>query len=152
MHESELVAYDWLKKEGIKVKKNKYSPDFIGKDDTYEVKKLYGNKLIFYETQRANIEKYKPMILVVSNGKMIDSFRYGIKMVIPYDITWVDCKTSNIIRLTDDIENWLKTIDGNPHKALKIVKDNYISNKDVLDALDTTKEEIKNEIKALKTY
>ncbi|MCK5281859.1 MAG: hypothetical protein KAK00_00455 [Nanoarchaeota archaeon] len=152
MHESELIAYDWLKKKGIIVKKNRSSPDFIGEKETYEVKRLYGNKLIFYETQRENIEKHKPLILVVSKGKVISSFRYGTKLPQEFEIIWVDYKKyGKLVRLNDDVEAWLNKINKNTNKALDTVKSNFITNKELSKLIEDSTDNILTEIRDLKS-
>lgn len=49
-----------------------------------------------------------------------------------------------VFRLTDDIEKWLKTIDENPHKAIRIVMTGYTDHKDIITNLEDIKQQIEN--------
>ena len=53
-----------------------------------------------------------------------------------------------VFRLTDDIEKWLKKIDDNPHKALRIVKAGYTDHKDIISKL----EDLETQIESLKSF
>ncbi len=76
MNASELIAWEYLKRKGIVVADNTLSgtPDFVGKRN-YEVKKLYKNKIIIYDTQKARL---RGSIIIVVEGR-------GIVEEIPFE-------------------------------------------------------------------
>lgn len=72
MNKSEIIAWEYLKEKDIELIDNtgKGTPDFLGENKNYEVKKLYVNKLIFTEKQLKKTE-VNCSILVVDNGKVM---------------------------------------------------------------------------------
>lgn len=50
----------------------------------------------------------------------------------------------SVFRLTDENERRLKKIDENPHKAMTILLDNYVSHEDIISKLEDIEEQIKN--------
>lgn len=80
LSESEHIVLNWLKtkykEENISRNSNR-SPDFICPDESYEVKYLYRNTLVFNETQIEMMEKMNPIIVVVSHGEIVDKFKWS---------------------------------------------------------------------------
>ncbi len=80
LNESEHVVLNWLKtkyEENDIKRKSNASPDFICPDESYEVKHLYRNTLLFNNSQIESIEKTNPLIVVVSNGNIVNKFRWS---------------------------------------------------------------------------
>ena len=57
-----------------------------------------------------------------------------------------------VIRLNDEIEVWLDSIDKNTHKALDIIKVGFISHKKIIESIESIKDDVASEIKELKSY
>jgi len=78
MNKTELMALKWLKQQGYKdneiLRKSNTSPDFVCADSKrYEVKFLYGDKLIFSYIQSKTL-KDDDIILVFDRDKFISKF------------------------------------------------------------------------------
>jgi len=75
MNKTQQIALDWLLKEGYKkeditFRQNK-CPSFITKDNKkFDVKRLYGSQIIFYNSQYQQIKKdIKTMILIFKDNE-----------------------------------------------------------------------------------
>ena len=70
------------------------TPDFICPDKEFEAKKLYGNKLIFYDTQIEDIEE-DTVIVVTNLEKVLAEFKWAAREKPSFDIEIVE-STSGI--------------------------------------------------------
>lgn len=89
LNESEHIALNWLKTKYQPkdiIRKSNCSPDFLCCDESYEVKKLYNNTLVFNETQIEVMEKMNPIIIVVDKGKIVSKFNWSERKKFPYKI------------------------------------------------------------------
>jgi len=93
MNKTELLAKDWLIKKGYKAKdiiKTSLSPDFTCTDGKrFEIKKLYGNKLIFYSNQIKYL-KDMDVILVFNDKGYVFDFLWKEKDTICFNLKIVD--------------------------------------------------------------
>ena len=112
MNKTELMAKEWLEKKGYHendmIFRPQVSPDFICKDGKrYEVKFLYGNKLLFYNKQVKQL-KNTDIILVFTNKGFFSEFMWGERNKTIFDIT---IKANNehlkAIRISDETKKWL---------------------------------------------
>ncbi len=101
------MALEWLKKKGYKeediIKNSNKSPDFICNDGKrYEVKFLYGGRIIFYDTQIKNL-KEQDIILVFDRSNFVTKFLWKDKNKISLNIQVIEQTgqtTINIRKIT----------------------------------------------------
>ena len=109
MNKTEQMAFEWLKKQGYKegeiIFNSNRSPDFICKDRRYEVKYLYGDKLIFSTPQIKNL-KEKDFILVFNRNGFFNKFIWKEKNQTMFNIIIADNKNGITIKVSDEI--WKK--------------------------------------------
>lgn len=104
VNKTELMALEWLKtNEGYKeneiIKNSNSSPDFICQDGKrYEIKFLYGNRIIFYSTQIKNL-KDNDIILVFDRTKLITKFLWKDREKISIDVQIVEIKDRTTIQI-----------------------------------------------------
>jgi hypothetical protein len=122
MNTTELIARDWLINEKgyskSDITKNNGTPDFICRGGKrYEIKKLYGNKIIFYSNQ-TKILKDEDFILVFDGDKIKDSFQWKDKDKSLFEIIEVN-KNCCIVLIEEDTHKQLKELAGELyHKKL----------------------------------
>ncbi len=100
LNRTENLAIEWLKSIGYKKQEilhnPKITPDFICQDGKrYEVKLLYGTRIIFYSTQLKSL-KSDDIILVFDRERLISKFLWGDKDKSPIKIQIVEINNIQI--------------------------------------------------------
>lgn len=112
MNNTELYAKKWLLKNGYKeeeiIFRQNSSPDFICKDGKrFEVKYLYGNKLIFSKKQEDNLKK-TDIILVFDKNGLKAQFNWGDKDKTMFEVIVYDTNKGNTtIKASEKLWNFL---------------------------------------------
>lgn len=72
MNKTEASAKEWLIREkgllASNIMKTNGTPDFVTPIGGFEVKKLYGDKVIFYSKQIEQLQRYPGVVVLVFNG------------------------------------------------------------------------------------
>jgi len=123
MNKVQEKAISWLmqqgnKKEDIALRQNK-SPNFITKDNRkYEVKRLYGNQIIFYNSQYQQLKHNpKTLVLVFRDNETAPFLKFKFEeissMIKNYkgiEINWVNQQQDiNAIRITKKTKERLES-------------------------------------------
>lgn len=103
----ELMAIEWLKQKGYKesdfVHLHNKSPDFICHDGSrYEVKFLYGDKLIFSKKQ-TDILKPSDNILVFDRKGFVKQFQWKSRKKTSFQIKVISSENMRKIELERDV-------------------------------------------------
>lgn len=111
MNKTEIMALEWLIQRGYKrneiIINSNTSPDFICMDGKrYEVKFLYGNKLIFSHVQ-SKILKNKDLILVFSRDNFVNEFLWGNRDKTPFEIKILPDSPFTKIQIDKELVNRL---------------------------------------------
>ncbi len=114
VNKTELMALEWLKKKGYKeediMKRSHTSPDFICQDGKrYEVKFLYGNRILFYSTQIKNL-KGSDIILVFDRAGFVTKFLWEDRKNIAMDLKVIEQKDRTTIQIRNKTLKRLKTL------------------------------------------
>lgn len=122
MNKSERVAYEYLKqrhKEEEIVFRSRTTPDFVTKTKEYEVKRRYGSRLVFYDTQVGHL-KEDTVVIVVSEGRVEREFLWKDKEEQPYNIQVEDtAKNGKVVRIDSDVYKKIMQYDDHWPTALK---------------------------------
>ena len=108
MNKTEQKAFEWLKNKGYKeteiIFRSKDTPDFICSDASkYEVKFLYGSKIIFYNNQFEQMQD-EDWVLVFDENKFIMDFKWKDRNTIPITIKLIKSDTTTkTIRISDQV-------------------------------------------------
>jgi len=100
--QSEFTAFQWLKEQGYKeseIVKNRHgSPDFICTDKRFEVKKTFGNTLVFSPQQ---VQTLKPddVIIVVDEGKVTHTFPWKDRKTSPFKVNVFHTEKTSQIKI-----------------------------------------------------
>jgi len=119
MNKTELLGFEWLKKQGYKNKDIKFrcnkSPDFICSDGKrYEVKIIMGRSILFYPIQIKSFKK-NDVILVFNKEKFITKFLWKERRkIFPFNIL---LKKEITIQLPKEILNQLKSFKIAPRET-----------------------------------
>ena len=109
INKTELMALRWLKNQGYKkgeIIKGTRSPGFVCSDGKrYEVKFLYGDKILFTEKQVESL-KDNDIILIFNKKKFIDKFLWKDRSKIHLEIHIPKKPVS--LSLTDEAEQMLR--------------------------------------------
>lgn len=120
MNKSEQIAKEYLQKKHKEIVfRSRKTPDFTTESQEYEVKKIYGSQLIFYDTQ---IEKIKEdtVILAVNEIAVEKEFLWKDRDKQPYKIHIEDtAKKGRIVRIDRKTYNKIMQYDDNFSVALK---------------------------------
>lgn len=123
LNKTELMAIEWLRKnKGYNdqdvIKNSNKSPDFVCPDGArYEVKRLYGNAIIFYSTQIESLEE-TDIILVFSDQGFVYKFLWKDRDDIHLTVKVVNISSDKVkVQLDKDVVTALI--------RLKEVGDNY---------------------------
>lgn len=100
LNRTELMALEWLKGQGYKdneiIKQNNKTPDFVCQDGKrYEVKFLYGNRIIFYNTQIEELQN-DDVILVFDRTQFVRKFLWSNRKNISINIYVVNRDNNKI--------------------------------------------------------
>lgn len=111
LNKTELMALEWLKNQGYKekdiIRVPNQSPDFLCMDGKrYEVKFLYGNKIIFYSTQVKNL-KDDDIILVFDRDSLITKFLWKDRDKVPLNIKILVTEGKIKLSMDKDVVNSL---------------------------------------------
>ncbi len=125
MNKTELLAKEWLINKGYKEAEIIFvpnsSPDFICRDgERYEVKYLYGKRLLFTESQIKNLLP-KDKILVFNRSGFVDEFLWRNKDSVIYEIhSHNPNKGRSTLVVSQEFRNWLETLGqfGDTHEAI----------------------------------
>ncbi len=114
VNKTELMALKWLKDQGYKdnqiMRKRNTSPDFICEDGKrYEVKFLYGDRIIFYSTQLKNLRD-SDVVLVFDKTKLITKFLWKDRKKIAINIKIVEQNERTTIQIERKTVEKLKKI------------------------------------------
>ncbi len=121
MNKTEQKAFKWLKKQGYKANeiifREKDTPDFLCSDKKrYEVKFLYGKRIIFNSTQIVKM-KAEDEVLVFDRDKFIIKFKWKNKDNLAIDIHVIQANPNPKIPVTQEVKEELDTIKTHPRET-----------------------------------
>lgn len=108
MNQTETLAFEYLKQKGYKGIRKTVNPDFEANDGSrFEIKRLYGNKLLFYGKQYKSL-KPADWILVFDGEKIIHQFQWKDLKKQDFAFTLVTEK-STIARIEKDLKEHIES-------------------------------------------